>query len=308
IFFIPLLSGFYNILFLMIILNIFMAPVSSLADNATITMLGDEKNLYGRLRLGGTIGFAIAAPFAGMLVQKFGLISAFWGAALMYFLAFLISRKFVYNKQVLNIKSNGSFLHDLSALLKNSKWLFFLIAALAGGFAMSAANNYFLALMKDLGASESVMGLALSLGTLCEIPLLFFGNVILKYIKAYNLFLIALLISGIRLILFSLVITTNQALFVQFFNGMTFPLFWMAGVAFIGEHAPEGMNATAQGIFSAAVFGIGTSFGGYMGGSLLGSIGARGMFQVFGLSTTIIVVIIFLSQKLMSRNQNIQMR
>jgi PPP family 3-phenylpropionic acid transporter len=69
----------FGIIFAIIALyNIFMAPVGSLADSATMTMLGDEKAKYGRIRLGGTIGWGVFAPIAGFLVQNYGLKTAFW--------------------------------------------------------------------------------------------------------------------------------------------------------------------------------------------------------------------------------------
>ena len=69
----PFLSTFIPIILLAILLNTFFAPVSSFADSATMFMLADRKELYGRIRLGGTIGYGVAAAIAGSLVQKYGL-------------------------------------------------------------------------------------------------------------------------------------------------------------------------------------------------------------------------------------------
>jgi len=58
---------------MIILFNIFISPVASLADSATMTMLGEERAMYGRVRLGGTIGFGLFAPIAGALVENYGL-------------------------------------------------------------------------------------------------------------------------------------------------------------------------------------------------------------------------------------------
>ena len=52
----PLFKDFSLILPLSILYAFFVSPIMPLADSATIHMLGSEKNLYGRVRLGGTLG------------------------------------------------------------------------------------------------------------------------------------------------------------------------------------------------------------------------------------------------------------
>ena len=77
----PLLNAFVPVLLIAVLLYIFVAPVTPFADSATMFMLADEKEMYGRIRLGGTIGYGLAAPIAGVLVQNHGLRFAFWGCA-----------------------------------------------------------------------------------------------------------------------------------------------------------------------------------------------------------------------------------
>jgi hypothetical protein len=48
------------------------------------------------------------------------------------------------------------------------------------------------------------MGTAFLVGTLAEVPIMFFGNWLIKRLGAYGLLLLAMAISGIRLVLFAL--------------------------------------------------------------------------------------------------------
>src|SRR4026209_1531642 len=73
----PSMKEFVIVFILIIIFNIFISPVSPLADSATMSMLGEERAMYGRIRLGGTIGWGLVAPIAGMLVEMHGLRIAF---------------------------------------------------------------------------------------------------------------------------------------------------------------------------------------------------------------------------------------
>ena len=299
----PLFSIFAPILLIVLVNSFFTGPVSSLADNATMSMLAGEKDMYGRLRLGGTIGFALAAPISGQLVQTYGIKMAFWGCGLMYLLAFVVSLNFEHTSNKAFLKQTNSLVDGLRVMIADPRWLLFLVGAFVGGFAMAVTNNYFFSYMKELGAKESTMGFALTLGTICEVPVMLFGNRLLRYFKAYPLFILALIISGVRLLLFSIASSPNQAMFFNLLNGLTFPVVWIAGVSYVDEHAPAGMSATAQGVFGAAVFGIGTSSGGFLGGALLDMIGAKGLCLVFGSVTLLVVAVILLFGRMLPQGR-----
>jgi PPP family 3-phenylpropionic acid transporter len=162
----PLLSVFGPVVLVAVLINIFTAPVTPFADSATMVMLADEKEMYGRIRLGGTIGYGMAAPIAGLLVQRYGLRFAFWGCATLLLLGFIASQKFVHGQLEADRPARG----HARTLLTNPRWLLFLCVAFAGGLTLAAINNYLFPHMEELGASESMMGFALTLGTISEIP------------------------------------------------------------------------------------------------------------------------------------------
>ena len=289
----PGFSAFAPMLLLIILFNAFYAPVSSFTDSATMVMLGDKKELYGRIRLGGTFGFAIAASIAGAYVQNYGIRYAFWGGALLLSLALLVSQKLVFGQAHMG----ASIKQGLRTLLVDKRWILFLTLALAGGFALAANNSYFLPYMKELGTAESLMGVILTIGVLSEIPVLFFGNRLLERFTANGLLLLAMIISGVRLVLLAVVRTPEAALLLQLVNGLTFPAMWIAGVAYADQYAPPGMSATAQGLFGAMVFGLGLAVGGFVGGPLLESRGGQAVFLIFGAVVLITVAGVALLQK-----------
>ena len=164
---------------------------------------------------------------------------------------------------------------------------------------MTAANNYLFPLMKELGAKESIMGIALSIGTIFEFPVLFFGNRLIRFFKPYGLFLVAMFFTGLRLVLFGVNTSPDLVLLIQLLNGLSFPAMWMAGVAYAHERAPAGFTTTAQGMFSAMVFGIGSAAGGFLGGPLLEILGGRGLFLAYGLIVFAILALGVLMGKLL---------
>ncbi len=283
----PLLRAFAPILVTALSMSFFLAPASSFGDNATMHTLGEKKALYGRIRIGGSIGFALAAPIVGFIIQNEGLQIAFWIAAGLYFLAMLTSQGFDHGVRSDQPAASGG----VSTLLSNPRWLVFLGIAFAGGLAMTASNNYLFPLMTQLGAKTSLMGFALTVGTFLEYPVLFFGNHLIRWLKPYGLYLTAMALTALRLILFGLNTSPDLILLIQLLNGVSFAAMWMAGVAYAHEHAPAGLTTTAQGLFAAMVFGIGSATGGFLGGPLLEILGGRGLFLAYGVITAAILAI-----------------
>jgi len=276
----PAIKNFAIIFAIIALYNIFMAPVGSLADSATMTMLGEEKAMYGRVRLGGTFGWAIIAPIAGLLVQNYGLNIAFWLFAGIMLLNLLVSLKFDFGKHEDHESSNGG----IKELLSNRNWIFFLAAALLAGIGAFSVASYLYPYMAELGATKTQMGFASFLATVTELPIFFFGNRLVKRYGSYPLFIGALALMGIRSLLLAAAFTPFMVYVVQVLGGITFPAMWLAGVSYAEENAPAGLKSTAQGLFGAMSFGFGSAVGGFMGGILLESIGGRSMFFVFGLA------------------------
>ena len=291
----PTLRAFALVLLMSALLSVFSAPVTPLADSAAMFMLSDRKEMYGRIRLGGTIGYGLSASAAGVLVHAYGLKAAFWSCAGLFLLALLTSQKLVYSRQRPDAPRRGG---GVGVLLATPQWLLFLAMAFAGGLAL-ASYNYLFPYMKELGASETTMGLALTIGTIVEVPVLFFGNRLIRRFKASGVFTLATAATGVRLLLYSVARSPDHVLWIQLLNGVTFPLVWVAGVSYAYAQAPEGMTATAQGLLTAVVYGFGMAVGGFIAGPLLEEVGGRGLYLIFGIAVLCMVtVVVFLQRRL----------
>jgi len=275
----PSFTSFAVIFVLIALFNIFISPIGSLSDSATISMLGEHRAMYGRIRLGGTLGWGLFAPIAGALVLRYGLNIAFWVFAGIMSINLLVSQKFAFGKPAERASDHGG----IRALTTNRRWIFFLLFAFLGGVGAFSVASYLYPYMSELGADSRQMGAALTIATLTEIPIFFFGDRLVKRFGSYGLFMIALVLIGIRSLLFAVASTTFMVWIVLFFGGMIFPAMWVAGVAYADENAPAGLKSTAQGLFGAVMFGFGSAVSGFVGGLLLASIGGRGMFLVFGI-------------------------
>ena len=282
------ITTFVLIFIIILIYNFFFAPVGSLADSATIAMLGDDRGMYGRIRLGGTIGWGVIAPIAGVMVDNYGLKVAFWGFSLFMLINLFVAQNVVHDSTE-HVKSNSQ---GIRYFLTDRRWLLFLFLAFLGGLGALSVASYLFPYMAEMGSSESMMGIASMIATVTELPIFFFGNRLVKRFGSRGLFVMVLVLLGIRSLLFAWASTPFAVLVLQTFGGTLFPAMWLAGVAYADEHAPAGLKSTAQGLFGAVSFGVGSAVGGFIGGLLLESIGGRGLFLVFGLAILVGVAII----------------
>jgi len=129
---------------------------------------------------------------------------------------------------------------------------------------MATINNYLFVYLQSLGASKLIMGLALTVSTVSEIPAMFFSDRLLRRLGARGMLIIAMAIIGLRLICYALTTQVWVVLLIQLCHGLTFAAIYTAGVHFADQVAPIGMKATSQGMFNGTLMGFGAAVGGLL--------------------------------------------
>ena len=296
----PVVKTITAVFVLLSLFSIMIAPINSFADTATLTMLGDQKNMYGRIRVGGTIGWGVIAPIAGIVIARYGLNWAFWSYAALLFIGFFVSQQFIYGQ----VKQQVSIRSGMRELFSNRRMVLFLSTAFVTGMALTSINSFLSAYMNELGISRSILGFALSIATIAEFFVLFFGDRLLARLKPHGLLILAMFATTLRLFLYAVFHTAAGILAFQLINGFTFAALWMAGVSYINENAPPGLLATTQGVFGAAVFGFGSAAGGFIGALLLERVGGAQMYIIFGTLMLIALIVYVLLERQLPRIQH----
>lgn len=284
----PFLRTFSLVFAVQVILALFTSHALALQDSATIHMLGKQRDRYGRIRLWGTIGWGVSAPIVGVLLGYLGLAAMFWIFVVLMSFNLLLLRDLSFDQA----SDQSAYLKRVGQLLKDSQWLLFLVAAMMGGLGMAAHGNYLPLLVQQtstpawllvIAASASaVVGIALTVSTIFEAPVMLAASRLLRWLGSWGALFAALALIGVRNLMYANVTDSGQIVLVQVLHGLTYPLLWLAGVAFVAAHAPRGLNATAQGVFSAVLSGIGTASGNYFCGWLIDRVGIHAMFNLVG--------------------------
>jgi len=275
-----------------IIYALFASPIIPLADNAVMTLLAEQKDQYGRQRIWGAVGWGLAAPLIGVLIETSGLHWAFWGYTGIMLIGLLVVQKIPFRQ----VSTQVPFWRGARTLLSNRSWLLFLFLVLAGGAGQSIIHNFLFLYMNDLGASKTMMGFALTVATLSELPIFFFSGRLLTRWSAKGLFVFATAVYVIRATALSYVAVPWMILVTQLFHGLTFSAMWVAGVSYADEIAPPGLGATAQGLFSGVFMGIATAIGAFLGGVLYQDFGGAIMYRTMSIAVAIsMFIFLFIS-------------
>jgi PPP family 3-phenylpropionic acid transporter len=287
-------TAFAWIIPVVVVYAFFAAPIMPLVDASTMDWLGERRNLYGRIRLWGAIGWGISAPLIGWLIERSGVGWAFYG----YIVLMLGGLVVAWYLPIRETSAQQPFWNGMRLIIGNRQWLLFLAVVFIGGMCLAIIGNFLFLYMNDLGASKTLMGLSLTFATISELPILFYSNRLLNRWGARGLLLIALAAYVVRALAYTVISEPWMFLAVQLLHGLTFSAMWVAGVFYADSMAPEGLGATAQGLFSGVLLGLGGIAGGLIGGILYDELGAVAMFR-WAAAAALVGLIVF---ALVSRN------
>eukprot|EP00195_Chlamydomonas_chlamydogama_P009612 CAMPEP_0202895978 /NCGR_PEP_ID=MMETSP1392-20130828/5071_1 /ASSEMBLY_ACC=CAM_ASM_000868 /TAXON_ID=225041 /ORGANISM="Chlamydomonas chlamydogama, Strain SAG 11-48b" /LENGTH=574 /DNA_ID=CAMNT_0049581183 /DNA_START=53 /DNA_END=1777 /DNA_ORIENTATION=- len=148
-------------------------------------------------------------------------------------------------------------------------WVFFWTAIVMGlGFGLIEA--YLFLLLRELGATDLLMGLTLTITCMAEAPVFHFQGRLIKWLGSPDALLdICLAAYVTRLLGYAALPWTPSPWFVLLIeplHGLTFACGWGAGCEKSKALAPPGLEATLQGAFQALYFGLGYGTGALLGG------------------------------------------
>ena len=295
----PVFHTFLPFLLLMIVQSMFGGPIVSMVDNATMSMLGDEKKKYGSVRGGGTIGWGVAAPIVGVIVARYGLQWNFSIYAVLLLIALVAVQQMHFGQRTFRV----SIFEGLREVLTDRKWIVFLTIVFIAGNGSGIITNYLFVYLQKIGTSPTWMGWALTISTIAEFPALLVAHRLLKKLGSNGLLTLGLAVTALRCGLYGLVNVPWLALVVQLMQFFTYPILLVAGVSYADENAPAGMGATAQSIFSGAFMGFGFAAGGFLGGVLIQYIGVQKMFLVYGMVIMLAALIFGIAQRMQPASQ-----
>jgi PPP family 3-phenylpropionic acid transporter len=257
-----------------------LATVMPLLTSMTLELLGERRAEYGQMRLWGAVGWGIMAPLAGLIVGTWGLRWIFYGYALLMGVGVALATRLLAVEVSLQDSLGGS----LKTLLGSRGLQVFLISVFVVGVGNAITNNYLVLFLKQLGGSEALYGISLTVSTLSEIPVYFFSAALLRRFGSRTVIICAIALYVLYAFLCAQLVNPVWVLGVQLLIGAAFGGLWSAGVAYVAEIAPPGLSATAQSLFSSIFMGLAYAVGAAVGGVLYDGVGPVSTFRLTGVA------------------------
>jgi len=303
-----------------IIFGLFRSPIEPLLDSAALTALSHAhaENLYGSLRMYGSVGYMAGGFISSTLTDGFGASVPFvW---YMFFTGFAaIVAKILYSKlsswspsdshsssKPVGIAFGRSMIKDVCRITFEN-WHFFCVVLLAGMSHAVVNVMVPLFLRKTLQAPGFVTGLSLVIAGISEIPMFMFGRQAVVRLTGGKLqcIVISLLCAILRMMFYSLAAyfgdlgAPNVGMFfccvVSMLHGFTFSLFWTACVDTCDSIAPPLLKATFQGILSALYNGLAAALGSLLGGLVYDAYSPNVVFEFFAIVNFLAICLFALS-------------
>ncbi len=257
------------------------SAVQPMSDALAINKAQEIGAEFSRIRMTGTITYAIAAFIIGFYLKShieimFPLVSA-------GYLLFVLSWTLIPGSGTAagadtgRGKSAGS-----GRIFRDNSVFLILFLAFLSEFGLMYFATYMGVAVIELGFDQQLIGTMSCISALSEVPVLLFIHKIYQNGREKNLLVMAVLIMGIRLLMFS---TGNYGLMIasQFLNGPSFMVCYFVCVNFLNEKANPGKIAQAQSVFSMVQMGLGCLCGNLLGGALARALGVRTGYRLFGI-------------------------
>lgn len=312
---------FLVLLFLTLVGEFFSAPAITLADSATLGMLGENKELYGKQRLWGSLGWGTAMFLLGFIIDSmkgvemcgeiisqnytigFYSFVVFMSCALIVATRFSFAKNTTSNKEIEeDSKSSGA---DLFRTLFSFRYGGFLLVAFFMGFGVGLIFTFLFWHLEDLGGPPTLFGIASLIDHVSEIICYFYVGHFIKLAGHIPVLYIGLAGNFIRFVYIAWIRNPWLVLPLEILQGFTHAAVWATCTSYIGRIAPPGYSTSAQGILQGLHHGLGRGCGAIIGGVLTHCFGTERTFRYYGTACLCVLILFFIHQKIVGPDERI---
>ncbi len=233
------------------------APIAPLLDSAALKLIVDEgadPRDYGKLRLWGTVGFLVLSGAASLAVEATPDASA---ALLIAIGAWTVMTLATFALPAVPGAPPAPVWPALWRLARSPFLGPMLLALCLHGLGLTLYDALLAVHLESRGLGSRWVAIALAFGLSAEIGVMALGRRLLDGVGAFPMLVLAAGVGALRWGLTAVVTLPWLLVGLQALHGVSFGLFWIAGVEVMRQHAPEEVRASAQAMLTSTAYGIG---------------------------------------------------
>jgi PPP family 3-phenylpropionic acid transporter len=260
--------------------------ISPLSDVVALAVTKEGHTGYGSVRLWGSLGWAVAALLGGWLIEQTGLFTMFAGYAISGFasiglLALLRMPRWGQHHDRMKATSAARSWRATSAALWRDRTSLGLALALSIlWFSLNGFHQFEPVFLVQLGAGETIIGLASTIGALVELPAMLAVDRLGRRYSPGSLLRMSFLLYMATALSVVVAPVVPVILFSHVINGVAYSFFAVASVLFIAEVSPRGQVTTMMAIFNVTLPALIRMISGPVGGAVFDARGAYALYVI----------------------------
>lgn len=296
------------------LVSTFTTALVPLSDAIIIRSATKHRLDFSKIRLGGTVGYAIIVIIAGAIVKQNPQIQFALGAV-GFLVFFLVVRGKLTDEGKEDKNATTGLPEDakssptgkkrvkvlnLLSIFTSKQIIFVLAFALISQMGLSFHYSFLGVYLTNMNLSEGTIGLINSISAMSEIPVLFLINRLMRRMSSMKILLISCLLLSFRFLL----ITSGGLPIIflaQAMHGITYMTIYFSCATFISQNVKPEKQSQGQSILSITQGGIGSILGNIIGGELVDSIGLKASYRTMSLILFLVVLAIAFLQMIYTR-------
>jgi PPP family 3-phenylpropionic acid transporter len=264
------------------LLSINVAPLS---DVVALAVTKQGRAGFGSVRLWGSLGWAVTALLGGWLIEQTGLFTMFAGYAISGFasIALLAMLKMPrWGKQTERTEASPTprLSQSLLQLTRDRTLLGLALALSVLLFAINGIRQFEPVFLDQLGAGETLIGLASTIGAMVELPAMLWVDRLGRRHGSGQLLRASFLLYAVCALSVVIAPTIPVILFSHVIDGVAYSFFAVALVLFIGEVAPDRQVTMMMAVFTVTLPSIVRMVSAPVGGWVFDVRGAYALYVI----------------------------
>lgn len=286
-------TQFWSILLFTVLHALMMAPISILVTALALEHLNrqaDNNIGFGSLRLWGSIGFAFATFGIGSLLIDSG---AVWRIIPLYAFGNVLLALIAWTLPDADVHGQVSWREGVVLLREKRSLVWFLLGLIFIGTTHGIVNNYLSVYMQDIDAAGWMIGAALALSALFEVPLMARVQRAIDRWGIRPMLIFGATMLPLRWLLYVFIENPLLVLPTQILHSIGMVSLLIVGILYVDRLLEPKWRTSGQALYAASFTGIGPGIGLYTAGIIYSAYGIKSVwiFSTITASLGILIVV-----------------